>query len=421
MGLPLAYFLGLSLIQVPGAILYLDADVSNLTRIGFEQATIGVLAFLVGVLIARYALLRPPHQQMGAGQTKDFMSQSLTALDRLALIYLSVGGVVYFAVLPFVGGIPSATAILSPLGSLIIVGACLRLWVASESRNQLKFWSTLALLPVIPLATVVQGGFIGFGTYWVLAIVTFLFAQSKRRLGYILVSPAVFFLGLSIFVNYMAARNEIRQLVWYEQASIGDRLNRIGSVFQDFEWLDFSNWRHREAIDSRLNQNLLIGAAVEWLESGNVEYASGSTLGSMALALIPRALWPDKPAVGGGGTIVHDFTGIEFAEGTSVGAGQVLEFYVNFGTLGVIGGFLLYGWLLGRIDLWTIESFRQGDQRRFLFWFLICLALLQPGGNLVEIFGNSVGSAITAYGVGYLLRRRWSAREIGPRVTAGRP
>jgi hypothetical protein len=276
-------------------------------------------------------------------------------------------------------------------------------------------------LPVIPLATVVQGGFIGFGTYWVLAIVTFLFAQSKRRLGYILVSPAVFFLGLSIFVNYMAARNEIRQLVWYEQASIGDRLNRIGSVFQDFEWLDFSNWRHREAIDSRLNQNLLIGAAVEWLESGNVEYASGSTLGSMALALIPRALWPDKPAVGGGGTIVHDFTGIEFAEGTSVGAGQVLEFYVNFGTLGVIGGFLLYGWLLGRIDLWTIESFRQGDQRRFLFWFLICLALLQPGGNLVEIFGNSVGSAITAYGVGYLLRRRWSAREIGPRVTAGRP
>src|SRR5262249_14302531 len=161
-------FLGLSLIQVPGAILYLDAEDSELTRIGFEQATIGVLAFLVGVLIARYAFVRPPHQQTGAGQTKDFISQNLTALDRLALIYLSVGGVVYFAVLPFIGGIPSATAILSPLGSLIIVGACLRLWVASESRNWLKFWSTLALLPAIPLATVIQGGFIGFGTYWVI-------------------------------------------------------------------------------------------------------------------------------------------------------------------------------------------------------------------------------------------------------------
>ena len=51
---------------------------------------------------------------------------------------------------------------------------------------------------------------------------------------------------------------------------------------------------------------------------------------------------------GGGGTIVQDFTGIEFADGTSVGAGQVLEFYVNFGTWGVIGGFLLFGWLIGQ-------------------------------------------------------------------------
>src|SRR5205814_7729697 len=101
--------------------------------------------------------------------------------------------------------------------------------------------------------------------------------------------------------------------------------------------------RHRGAIDRRLNQNFLVGAAAASLESGQVEYASGATLGNMIVALIPRAIWPDKPAVGGGGSVVADFTGIEFAEGTSVGAGQVLEFYVNFGTWGVIGGFLLLG------------------------------------------------------------------------------
>ena len=150
-----------------------------------------------------------------------------------------------------------------------------------------------------------------------------------------------------------------------------------------------------------------------------MEYASGDTFRTMIIGLIPRALWPEKPAVGGGGTVVRDFTGIEVAEGTSAGAGQVLEFYVNFGTLGVIGGFALFGWLLGRMDSRVIECLYQGDQRRFLFWFLISLALLQPGGNLLEVFTSAVGAAVTAYGIGYFMRRPGSTREISilPAVT----
>jgi hypothetical protein len=193
--------------------------------------------------------------------------------------------------------------------------------------------------------------------------------------------------------------------VWYEQASVGDRLQGIADVFQNFEWLDLSNSRHREAIDGRLNQNSLIGAATARLESGQVEYASGATFGNMIMALIPRAIWPEKPMVGGSGSIVHEFTGIKFDEGTSIGAGQVFEFYVNFGTLGVFGGFLLYGWLLGRMDLFAIRYLRQGEQTRFLFWFLIGLALLPPGGSLQEVVVSVAGSAVAAYGLGHLLRR----------------
>ena len=184
--------------------------------------------------------------------------------------------------------------------------------------------------------------------------------------------------------------------MWYQQASIGDRLSRVTDSFRNFEWLDLSNFRHRKAIDDRLNQNAFIGVAVARLELGAVEYASGETLGKVAMGLIPRVFWPDKPAVGGGGSVVHDFTGIEFAEGTSFGAGQVFEFYVNFGSLGVIGGFLLYGWLIGRMDLSVIKYLRQGDQRRFLLWFLPGLALLSSGGNLLEIVVGTVSSAITA-------------------------
>jgi hypothetical protein len=277
----------------------------------------------------------------------------------------------------------------------------------------------MALLPLLPLVTLIQGGFLGAGTVWGITIVSFLFVQSKRRFVYFLLAPAVFFVGLSVFVNYMAARDDFRRLVWHQQASIGDRLSRVTDSFQHFEWLDLSNFRHRKFIDLRLNQNEFVGIAVERLELGAVEYAYGGTVAAVAMGLIPRILWPNKPVVGGGHTVVHDFTGLELAEGTSFGAGQVFEFYVNFGSLGVIGGFLLYGWLIGRIDLSTIKYFQQGDQRRFLLWFLPGLALLAPGGNLLEIVVGTVSSVIIGYSIGYLLPGRWAARDMAGAIIRG--
>ena len=96
----------------------------------------------------------------------------------------------------------------------------------------------------------------------------------------------------------------------------------------------------------------------------------------------------------------------EFAQGTSVGVGQVLEFYINFGMWGVIGGFFLFGLLLGYIDLLIIQYLRQDDQRRFLFWSMIGLSLLQPGGNLIEIGVSTAGAAVGAIILNYFLDRR---------------
>jgi hypothetical protein len=166
---------------------------------------------------------------------------------------------------------------------------------SSESENSLKFWFTIALLPLLPFATVVQGGFLGFGTGMAMAVVAFLFAQSKRKMGYIVLAPVGIFVGLSLFVNYMAARNDIRDLVWYEQTGFGKRLERVAVVFQNFEWLDLSNLQHREAINYGLNRDYLVGMAVDRLQSGQVEYLFGTTFGNIFIGLIPRVVWPDKP------------------------------------------------------------------------------------------------------------------------------
>jgi hypothetical protein len=422
-GLPLAYFLGLSLIHVPGAMLYLSGDdqlssMAELTREGFEQTVIGMVTFLAGVLIAKnFGVLNRWLPALNGGISERLDFRGVRRLNRIGLFYFLFGAFVYFVVMRLAGGIPSITALLSPLGSLIVVGACLRLWAAQEERKPLRLWSTVAFLPLLPLGTVIQGGFVGFGTYWVLVIVSFLFAQSNRRLVYVVVAPVVFFLGLSLWVNYAAARQEIRQLVWIEQAGISERLQRITRIFHDFKWLDLSNPIHHEAIDLRLNQNYFVGVAIQRLDSGLVEYGAGSTFPTITM-FIPRIIWPDKPAVGGGQSVIHDFTGLEFAEGSSFGAGQVFEFYVNFGVFGVIAGFLVYGWLFGKFDELVMKYLRGGDQKRFLFGFLVALALLQPGGNFLEIGVAIVGSGITSYGLGFFINHY--QRTLLPRHAANR-
>jgi hypothetical protein len=337
-------------------------------------------------------------------------SLDLATLDRVAVIYLS-GGCAYFVLMRF-GNIPTLGAIISSFAYLLIVGACLRLWVARESKNPTKFWSTVALLPVLPAVTMLKDGFIGFGTYWALAIMSFTFAGSKRRFGYLLVAPAVVFVGISIFANYMLARNDLRSLVWIQQVELGERLQRVQKMFEEFEWINLSNPQHRAVIDGRLNQNYLVGVAVARLESGQVEYAFGTTVRDMIIGLIPRAVWPDKPGVGGGGSVVRDFTGLEFQQGTSVGAGQVLEFYANFGTWGVIGGFLIYGFLIGWMDIRVMECLHRGNRRGYLLWFMICVAMLQPGGNLLEIVVSAASSAVAAYSLSYLVDRVLPVRKL---------
>src|SRR5262249_12283422 len=151
---------------------------------------------------------------------------------------------------------------------------------------------------------------------------------------------------------------------WHAQNGLFDRLERVSSIITKFELLDLTSPAHVAALDGRLNQNWLVAAAVTQHEAGLSDFAYGSTV--PLWALIPRAVWPDKPWIGGGRDVVSDFTGITVPFGTSVGAGQVLEFYVNFGIPGVLLGFLGLGFLLMGLDQGIMRALAANDMRGFL-------------------------------------------------------
>src|SRR5262249_54238189 len=147
---------------------------------------------------------------------------------------------------------------------------------------------------------------------------------------------------------------------------------------------------------------------VSFLGSGAQDFARGDTLWEALLALVPRVVWPDKPIVAGSGNLVTTYTGISFSEGTSVGIGQVMEFYVNFGDIGVILGFLIMGTIITIMDWSAYQSLKQGDWERFVFWYLPGLSFLQVGGSLVGVTAGAASAAVLSL----LLRRLGMHRTV---------
>jgi hypothetical protein len=406
--LTLSYFFGLSVIHVVGLIAFLGSGSGltdlEVTRIGGEMTVLGMAAFVAGAILARATSRR------GARLTAQAPQRRAQAFSRFGWRAFAVGIISYFVLLPLSGSVPSFTAVVSAVATLLILGFWLVLYSNEVVSAQRYTLATLALLPFLPLATLVTGGFLGYGVYWVLSIITFLFVISRRRIWFYLAAPLVVYLGLSLFITYSGQRNGIREVVWLERSSLVDRLVRVSTLVTDFQLLDLNSPTHVAAIDDRLNQNVLVGVAVRRHEAGLSEFAYGGTVAWWAL--IPRALWPDKPAVGGGGSIVTQYTGIQFAAGTSVGAGQVMEFYVNFGVPGLLIGFAALGFALLRLDYGIMRALAADDTRGLLLRTMPGLALLQPGGNLLEILVALVAAYVGARLILY-------ARIFGLQFSAG--
>lgn len=409
-GLVVAYITNLWLIHWPATVTYLfpwylPIDTAEVMA-GFRQSLVAVFGLGIGVLaIGPFVVkaLEPPRAHSPQAATR----QPNAALP---YIYLLIGVLSYFVATPLFGRVATIAAITVGVNQLIVVGFCLVLWHAWYAKQTRRFIFALIGACVIPLMTILREGFLSYGAMAIIAILSFMAVFVRPRWALAGIGVIVAYVAFSFYVTYMRDRGELRAAVWGGE-SVMVRVTSLSKSVTTLEWFDPYNPQHLVRVNGRLNQNYLVGAAVRNLEQGEREYAYGQTVLEAFSGLIPRALWPNKPTQAGSGDLVTRFTGITFVESTSVGIGQVMEFYVNFGTVGVFIGFILFGAALTMLDAWAAERLWNGDWLQFAVWFLGGLAMMQAGGSLVDVL-SSAGAAV----LGVLFVNRYIAHmRAGPR------
>ncbi len=391
-GLILAYCLNLWLIHWLAAVIYFFPWYHNFdpedVAAGFKLSTYAITAFGAGSLFVTPLLRKivgfPPP-----------MASPRKPEAKLSTWFIVIGLLCYLVLMPLLGGVPTLTALISVGWNFLIVGLILKCWAAWRERKKKKFLGWLMIALCLPFMTVVTQGFIGYGTVALIAVLAFVADFYRPRWRVLAIGILAFYLGISLFVTYMRDRNAIREVVWGGQ-SYGSRFDRMYMTFSEFEFFDPYDQQHLWRIDERLNQSALVGASMRHLETGSVEYANGETLWMAVLSVIPRAVWPDKPIAAGSGELVSRYTGISFIEGTSVGIGQVMEFYINFGVTGVICGFMILGIIVATVDRVAGERLAEGNWHGFAFWFASGLSFLQVGGQLVEVTAGAAAAMLLA-------------------------
>jgi hypothetical protein len=407
------YLLAPALLLLP----WYETRTADLTVRGMRESTIAMVAFAIGgeMLVA----FRKHRQGV---RVREVAAPEAPALvdRRIVLLYLLTGIVLYAFIFPIANQFASLTALAAAGSTLAVVAIGLLCWNAFHAGRRRAFALFLASSLLLPVMTVLGQGFLGYGFAGMLTVFAFVASFYTPRWRIPLVAILLGYVGLSVYVTYMRDRGEIRAVVW-GGANVHSRLAQAGDTFSDFEWFDVRNQEHLYRVSVRLDQDVLIGAAERYIAGGSATFARGGTLRDAFLAVIPRAIWPNKPVVAGSGNLVSDYTGIHFVEGTSVGIGQVMESYVNFGETGVWMAFLVIGAVITLVDQNAADRIGKGQAGSFLMWYLPGQALLQVGGSFAEVTSTAAAAFVMTFVLSRLVRQTATDRrgKRRPMIAAG--
>lgn len=425
-GLPLAFVFSTTFLYI-GFIAYLNPEYSHdrfggsLYLLGYDfdrqtvllgtAATVLALTFFnVGAFACR-RLHRSPRLFAGRGQlvlTRSFRNR--------ILLGLSVFAIAGFFLAPLNLPIPMFDALMQVGRNAAVIVVCLglSLSILVDGKSSNARW--LAIGALIPASYLVLYGFISYGFIVVCCLFGFYLSQisSRKSSAWLFTAASVissYFL-LSTFIAWMTFRDSLRELIW-AGAPLGERVQAVANAIMSIRLLSWMDFESLDLITMRLNQYVFVGKAIELHSISPDLRLWGETIWVSAFAWVPRFLWPGKPQMNNT-QFMRDHTGIDFSDSAAFGNGPVMEYYVNFGWIGIAIGFLILGFVVASIDQRAAQSLRSGRLLNFAKWFAVGLPFIAP---LTSLF-FMINTAIVSFAVFHVLqwivgRTPWQIRASG--------
>ena len=369
--------------------------------LGLEASCIGMVGAFLGFYLTDKLAPSP----------KSFKRQISTIELRRAslfIIFVGVASVLFASIFSrFVVDFGGIQAALGAMRNFFVVGACgyvYSLYISGKKQQAAITAGALSL--VIPIFLLLTTAILADSVAVAIEIVCFYLAAKLsyektflRNLAVVSISICLAFVFASA---YLQSRVILRRVVWAGEG-VTAAAEAVVSLSQSFDLSDVTEFNTLAQLDSRLNQNIFVGLAIQHLASGSGKYENGATIAVAMLGWVPRFVWPGKPERGGSAFLTKH-TGLQFAQGTTIGAGPVFEFYVNYGYFGVFLGFIVFGLILRLLDRGAAIALSSGELGRFAQYQLSGAALMAPLNDLI-FFVAAVGASLL---VGLAGRITWS-------------
>jgi len=393
-GLSLVYLFNFSIVHFWGSVFFISPGYWNNqleeTITGYKYSTIAFVCFCIGSLVFYF--------NWGKNNKLNENQIRYHKIGEEPLLYFLMGFVLFFILKNKIIGIPTLTAFVSMGQQLLIVGLCLLLYKNYYLGRKFTFSFLIIFSFLIPFITIINDGLLGTGLAMFLTVIVFLTNFYKFNFRYLMIVLIGIFVGLSFYQSYLRDRQEIRDLV-YGGATISERVEQLNYTLTNLELFNPFDSEHLDRINNRLNQNWIVGAAVIYMESESEEYAKGATFKEAVFNVVPRVIWKNKPSFAGDTSRVEKYTGLKFAEGTSVGMPQVMELYINYAVYSVILGFFFIGLIFSYFDYKAHIKIHNGEFDKFVYYFLPALAFMRVETPILESISGAAAGIGIAYGL----------------------
>jgi hypothetical protein len=182
------------------------------------------------------------------------------------------------------------------------------------------------------------------GDFFIMVVfLSLIYWQVRRRVPWaVLAASAVFFVLLNDVKSEYRGRVSRAGLedtnVWGKVATLGDLLAE--------RYVDFERAQPGDVTISSVNRigHIVLLAYVVETTPSMVPYWGGATYAFLFASAIPRFVWPEKPMASFGNEFGMRYLLLHSRNvDTTINVPWLVEFYMNFGVAGVIGGMALVG------------------------------------------------------------------------------